>query len=74
MFTGNQIKLITDGNYGIDTYEFTYLRKAKDLGSNLSKEYTELPEHTHQEIINMAVEDYVSFASKNISAITNQVN
>lgn len=62
LYTDNGIVLYTDGNYGISDYELTYLRKAKDLGSleDLNKEYTDLPENTHQEIVDLAVQMLVS--------------
>jgi hypothetical protein len=55
--------LITDGNYGIDEYQLTYLRSAKDLGNNLTEEYTEMPVDTHQEIIDAAVMMYIQQAA-----------
>lgn len=62
VYTDNKIVLYTDGNYDISSYELTYLRKAKDLGefSNLVNEYTDLPENTHQDIVNLAVQMLVS--------------
>ena len=63
LYTENKIVLITDGNYGITKYILTYLRNAKDLGKNLVKEYTELPEVTHQEIVDAAVRLYLSEAA-----------
>nr|DAX32675.1 MAG TPA: hypothetical protein [Caudoviricetes sp.] len=50
--------MYTDGKYGINSYELTYLRKAKDLGKfeDLTKEYTDLPENTHQDIVDLAVQ------------------
>lgn len=63
LYTENNIVLITDGNYGITKYILTYLRDAKDLGKDLLSEYTELPEVTHQEIVDVAVRLYISEAS-----------
>lgn len=60
LYTENKIVLITDGNYGITKYILTYLRPAYDLGNDLNKEYLELPEVTHQEIVDMAVDIYMS--------------
>lgn len=62
VYTDNKIVLYTDGNYDISQYDLTYLRKAKDLGAyeDLLKEYTDLPENTHQEIVDMAVKMLVS--------------
>ena len=52
------IRVYTDGIYDISSYELTYLRKAKDLGTlqDLTKEYTDLPENTHQDIVDLAVQ------------------
>lgn len=63
LYTENKIVLITDGKYGITKYIVTYLRNPKDLGSNLKEEYTELPEVTHQEIVDAAVRLYLSEAA-----------
>lgn len=59
LYTDNKIILYTDGNYYIDKYKLTYLKSAKDLGNSLNEEYTDIPEHTHQEIIDSAVNMYV---------------
>lgn len=58
LYQDNTIILYTDGKYGINSYELTYLRKAKDLGKfeDLTKEYTDLPENTHQDIVDLAVQ------------------
>jgi hypothetical protein len=58
LYQDNAIILYTDGKYGINSYELTYLRKAKDLGKfeDLTKEYTDLPESTHQDIVDLAVQ------------------
>lgn len=63
LYTENKIVLITDGNYGITKYIVTYLRNPRDLGSNLKEEYIELPEITHQEIVDAAVRLYLSEAA-----------
>lgn len=63
LYTDGNIVLITDGNYGIDEYQLTYLRSAKDLGNNLTEEYTEMPVDTHQEIIDAAVMMYIQQAA-----------
>lgn len=56
VYSDNKIHLYTDGKYDISSYSLTYLRKAKDLGKydDLTKEYTDLPEETHQEIVDGA--------------------
>lgn len=65
LYQDNAIILYTDGKYGINSYELTYLRKAKDLGKfeDLTKEYTDLPENTHQDIVDLAVQMLVNYVS-----------
>lgn len=63
LYTDGKIVLITDGNYGINEYQLTYLRNAKDLGNNLTEEYTEMPVDTHQEIVDAAVMMYIQQAA-----------
>jgi hypothetical protein len=55
--------LYTDGNYHIEKFHLTYIRKPKpinwdDRRDNVKKPvlYTELPDHTHSEIVKMAVQ------------------
>lgn len=61
LFQGNQILLYTDSKYFIDGYTLTYLRRPSNftLGANVFAEYTELPEHTHLEIIKIAARKYI---------------
>ena len=62
LIQGNQVMLYTDGKYSIVNYQITYLRKPLFLDpSNISNtEYTSLPEHTHMEIVKMAVQLYLA--------------
>ena len=55
VYTDNKIILYTDGKYDINSYELTYLRNAGDIGKfeDLTKEYTDLPVHTHQAIVDL---------------------
>lgn len=59
---GNQIWLFTDGKYRIQEYTITYLRKPEYLNSEniTNTEYTSLPEHTHMEIVKIAVQLYLA--------------
>lgn len=59
VYTDNKIILYTDGKYSIKNYWFTYLTPAKELGNNLDNEYTDLPENTHKEIIDIAVNMFI---------------
>lgn len=63
VYTDNKIVLYTDGNYSINKYTLTYLRKAKDIGTDLKSEYTELPSITHQEIVDIAVKLFIQSAA-----------
>ena len=58
---GNKIKLYTDGQYKVSKYEITYLRRpAKiDIHTNPFGEYTDMPEHTHSEIVKIAAQMYM---------------
>lgn len=57
----NAIVLLTDGNYKVQTYQITYLKKPNEI--NIHKhpfdEYTDMPEHTHSEIVKLAVQMYL---------------
>lgn len=70
VYQDNKIVLYTDGKYSISNYKLTYLRKAKDLGAyaDLTKEYTDLPENTHQEIVDLAVQLLLSSLPNNNSS------
>ena len=59
VYSNNVIVLITDGNYGIEQYDLTYLSKSSDIGKNMRGEYTDLPDSTHKEIIDVAVQMYI---------------
>lgn len=62
LITGDQIKLYTDGNYKVSEYILTYLRypeKIRFFNRNMFEEYTDLPEHTHLEIVKLAAQLYI---------------
>lgn len=58
----NNVILYTDGNYKISEYQITYLAKPSKIdSSNITNlEYTDLPEHTHVEIVKMAIQIYLA--------------
>lgn len=58
----NNVILYTDGNYKISEYQITYLAKPSKINSNniTNTEYTDLPEHTHMEIVKMAIQIYLA--------------
>lgn len=58
----NNVILYTDGKYKVSEYEITYLAKPSKIDpSNITNlEYTDLPEHTHMEIVKMAIQIYLA--------------
>lgn len=58
----NNVILYTDGNYKISEYQITYLAKPSKINSSnvTNTEYTDLPEHTHMEIVKMAIQIYLA--------------
>lgn len=68
--------LLTDGNYGISKYSVGYLRKpAKITMENPYDEYTDMPEHTHNEIVKLAVQMYIENSqNKRYESINNEVS
>lgn len=58
----NNVILYTDGNYKISEYQIIYLAKPSKIDpSNITNlEYTDLPEHTHMEIVKMAIQIYLA--------------
>ena len=61
LIQGNEINLYTDGKYKVVQYNLTYLRRpAKiDIHKNPFAEYTDMPEHTHSEIVKIAAQMYL---------------
>lgn len=61
LLSGNEIKLYTDGKYKVSTYILHYLRKPHyiDIHTEPFKEYTDMPEHTHLEIVKLAAQLYI---------------
>lgn len=57
LFKGNEVELITDGNYSVTEYYTKYLKLPDKI--NLGSADCELPEHTHSEIVNLAVNLYL---------------
>ena len=71
----NTIELYTDGKYRVSSYKIDYLTKPSKLSlDNPSAEYTDLPEHTHMEIIKLAVQLFLSTkATQNYNIYSNEV-
>lgn len=77
LINDNSITLYTDGNYKVSNYKITYLSKpAKINASNITNtEYTSLPEHTHLEIVKIAIQLYLATKPmQNYSVYSNEVN
>lgn len=77
LIQGNKIYLYTDGKYKVSEYTITYLSKPVLLNSKdiTNTEYTSLPEHTHMEIVKMAVQLYLATKPmEHYSAYSAEVN
>ena len=61
LLSGNEIKLYTDGKYKVSKYILHDLRKPHyiDIHTEPFKEYTDMPEHTHLEIVKLAAQLYI---------------
>lgn len=61
LIQGDNIKLSTDGKYKVAQYLLTYLRKPIkiDLHTNPFAQYTDMPDHTHIEIVKLAAQMYI---------------
>lgn len=61
LYEGNEVKLVTDGNYNIKNYILTYLRTPNKISLTQAPfdEYTDMPSSTHQEIVKLAAELYL---------------
>lgn len=64
LFIGNDVELITDGNYSVTAYHIRYLTypATVDVDSSPAAVDCDLPTHTHEEIVKIAV----SMALENI--------
>jgi len=52
LFQGDNVELITDGNYDVTSYHIRYLKAPAELDDTPTN--CDLPEHTHPEIVKMA--------------------
>lgn len=58
--TQDGCKLLTDGKYDVATYKVGYIKTPNKLVLTAPfDEYTELPEHTHHEIVKLAVQMFI---------------
>lgn len=77
LIQGNEVLLYTDGKYKVSNYVLTYLRNPKriDIHSNPFAEYTDMPEHTHSEIVKIAAQMYIENQSnQRINTHANEVD
>lgn len=59
--TNDGCNLFTDGNYGIQNYNITYIRAPEKVSTDDPfKEYTDLPEFALREVIKIAVQMYIA--------------
>ena len=73
----NNIFLYTDGKYKVNDYTIQYLKKPTIIKFDefsINENYIDLPEHTHIEIVKLAVQLYLSTkATNNYSQYSNEV-
>lgn len=71
----NTITLYTDGQYKVSEYTIEYLKKPSkvDLKTNPTDEYTDLPSHTHTEVVKLAVQ-LILATLPNYNVYSNEVN
>lgn len=73
---GNRVMFFTDSYYKVDEIQLEYIRipRAITLAEPFVN-YLELPEHTHQEIVKLAVQMYLeSTADQRYTSYSNEVN
>ena len=70
------IELITDNYYKIYKYTITYLKQADklQLPADPFTQYTDMPEHTHLEIVRIAAKMYIeNIGTERINSYSNEV-
>lgn len=75
--SGNNLRLYTDGNYRVTEFTIFYLKQPDkiDLHTAPFTEYTDMPEHTHMEIVKVAVQMYLeNKKDPRYQTFTNEVN
>lgn len=75
LMQNNTITLYTDGQYKVAEYTIEYLKKPSkvDLKTNPTDEYTDLPSHTHMEVVKLAVQ-LILATLPNYNVYSNEVN
>lgn len=77
LIQNNSIILFTDGQYKVSEYAITYLAKPTKIdASNITNlEYEDLPEHTHIEIVKLAIQIYLATKPmQHYNAYSNEVS
>lgn len=77
LIQNDNILLITDGKYKVSEYIMTYLRKPIkiDLHKDPMAQYTDMPEHTHSEIVKLAAQMYLeNQKDERYTSFSNEVN
>lgn len=76
VFKNKDIVYYTDGKYKVTECELTFIKKPTAITlENPSSKYTDLPEHTHQEVVKLAVQMYLeSIADQRYNSYSNEVN
>ena len=77
LFANNKIELYSSNDYIVEAYLLTYLKKPIkiDLSTNPFSNYTDMPEHTHLEIIKLAVQAYLeNQTNQRYNSYSNEVN
>lgn len=77
LIQGNTVEFFTDGNYYVNEYTLTYLRKPAKiiLTATPFEQYIDMPEHTHIEIIKLAAQLYLeNQGNPRYSSYSNEVN
>lgn len=71
----NTITLYTDGQYKVSEYTIEYLKKPSKVGlkTNPTDEYTDLPSHTHMEVVKLAVQ-LILATLPNYNVYSNEIN
>ena len=71
------VTLFTDGKYKVTEYTLKYMVKPSNISLGISPtvEYADLPEHTHSEIVKLAVQLYLGMkGTGNYNSYSNEVN
>lgn len=76
LISGNTITFYTDQYYQINSVQLQYIKIPKAITLDQPfVNYTQLPEHTHQEIVKLAVQMYLeSTADQRYTSYSNEVN